>query len=55
MGYLPIELDQKEIERIHAIYIQGLINMYERLKKTYKKYVNNLPPHILQKLMEDKD
>jgi hypothetical protein len=33
VGYLPIELEQKEIEKVHHIFIQSLINMYEKLRK----------------------
>ena len=33
VGYLPIEVDIKEVEKVHHLYIQSLINTYEKLKK----------------------
>lgn len=39
VGYLPVEVDMKDIEKVHLIYISPLINVYEKLKKTYGKYV----------------
>ena len=55
VGYLPIEVDQKDIECIHLYYIQSLINIYDKLKKTYSKYVKILPQATIERLKEDKD
>jgi len=39
VGYLPIEVDKPEIEKMHSMYIQKLINMYEKIRKWHKRYV----------------
>ena len=39
VGYLPVEVDMKDIEKVHLVYISPLINVYEKMKKTYGKYV----------------
>jgi hypothetical protein len=55
VGYLPIEVDQTDIEKVHHTYIQSLINVYEKLKKHYRKVIQYLPSQTVQTLIEDKD
>lgn len=54
VGYIPIEVDAHDIEKTHSLYIQSLINMHDKLKVQYKKYLNYLPEELYDSLVTER-
>lgn len=54
-GYLPIEVDIKDIERVHHVYISSLISIYEKLRIIYSRYLNMYPPSVIQSLKSNEE
>ena len=43
-----IDLNQKDIERMHTSYVQSLILIYQRMKHQYSRYLKFQTPEHLQ-------